>query len=162
MAPEQAAHVGVGRLGRPQLLAQQVDQQQIALAHQLPQWPPGLAQQPLIGVEHQHPVAPHVLQSGIAGWGEIPRPGQLVHDGTAACGDGDGGITGAGVQHHHLVYEAGHRGQAALQPLRFVAHDHREAEHGRGSAHPFQTGRREGICKGDPLTLAAFHFAFNS
>ena len=114
----------------------------------------GLGQQPLVGIEHEHPVAVHVPQGLIAGRREIPWPGQLVHHRTAALGDGDGGIAGTGVQQHHLIDEARHRGQAALQPLGFVAHDHRETEHG-----PDGDGARNGQLGSSSVGEASARFS---
>ena len=130
VAPEQAAHIGVGRLHRAALVAQQVDQQHIRLGHQGPQRRHGFWPQALIGVEHQHPVAAHPLQGLVAGRGEVARPVDPLHPRPHRLGKGHGVVGGAGVHHHHLVHEALHRAQAVFDLRRFVAHDHREAEHG--------------------------------
>ena len=50
---------------------------------------------------------------------------------TGSLGNGHRGIGGAGVHHHHLVGEALHGAQALPETRLFIAHDHREAEHGR-------------------------------
>ena len=132
VAAEQATHVGVGRLQRSQLLAQQVDQQQLRLLHQLPHWFAGLGPQLLIGIEHQHPVAADPLQGLVAGRCEISRPVDPMHGRPQPLGDRHRVVAGAGVHHHHLVDETLHRAQAGREPLRLVAHDHRQAEHGGG------------------------------
>ena len=129
VASKQAAHIGVRGLRRPKFMAQQVDQQQVGIGHQLPQRLSGLVAEHLIGIEHQHPVAADVFQGRVAGRAEVARPGHVVHHGPAALGNGRGVVTGSRVDQHHLVDESPHRGQAALQSLGFVAHDHREAEH---------------------------------
>ena len=143
MAAEQPAHAGIGRLGCPQLLAQQIDHQQIGLCHQLAQRLFGGFLQQLIRIEHQHPVALHVLKGLVARRGEIPGPGHGVHHRPAALGDGHGGVLGAGVEQHHLINKPRHGGQAGLQPLGLIAHDHREAQHGQ-----WRRGIRSGSLKG--------------
>ena len=130
MAAEQAAHAGVGRLQRPLLLPQQGDHQQLGPGHELQQRPAGFGAEPFIGIEHQHPVAPHQLQGPVARRGEVAGPGHRGHHSPAAFSDRHRVVAGAGVEHHHLVHEAGHRGQSRINPLGLIAHDHREAEPG--------------------------------
>ena len=131
VAAEQTTDAGIGSHGSPHLVAQQVDHQHIGLGHQGFECWDGLGAQLFIGVQHQHPVAVEKLQGLVAGWGEVPRPGNLLNPGSGRFGDGHRRIGGAGVHHHHLVGEALHGAQALPETRLFIAHDHREAEHGR-------------------------------
>ena len=134
MAAEEAAHIRVRRLHRPALVAQQIDHQHIWLGHQGPQRRHRLRPQALIGIEHQHPVAVHPLQGLVAGRGKVARPLDLLHARAHRLCQGRCVVGGAGVHHHHLVDEALHRTQAVFDLCRFIAHDHREAEHGGGAS----------------------------
>ena len=129
MASEQATDPGIGSHGRATLVAQQVDHQHIRLGHQGAQGGDGLLPQLFIGIEHQHPVAAHMAERCVPGRSEVSRPGDAFHPGAGRFGHGDGVVTRAGVHHHHLVGQASDRAEACLQPLRLVAHDHRETEH---------------------------------
>ena len=61
MAAKQPADAGIGRLPGALFQAQQIDQQQIRLGHQLLERLLGLLLQEFIGIEHQHPIPPHML-----------------------------------------------------------------------------------------------------
>ena len=161
MAAKQPAHAGIGGLPGSLLQAQQIDQQQIRLGHQLLERLLGLLLQEFIGIEHQHPIPPHMLEGLIAGGGEIPWPDHLVHLSPPALGDGHGGVAGAGVEQHHLIDKAGHRSQAALQPFRFIANDHREAEPDRGHqlSHSTVAGAR-GLRKGSAASSERWNSFF--
>ena len=87
MAPKQPAHIGIGRLVGTQFQAQQVDQQQILLGHQLLQGGMRLGAEHLVGIEHQHPVTLHMVEGFIAGRRKVTRPGDVVHHGTTTGGN---------------------------------------------------------------------------
>jgi len=128
---EQAADAGVGRLHGAVLVAQQVDHQHIGLGHQrLQRWLDGINEL-FIGIEHQHPIAAHKFQGFVACWREIAGPFDLFHPRAGFLGDGDGVVGGTGVDHHQLIAKPFDALEACAELLLFIAHDHREAEHGR-------------------------------
>ena len=131
VAAEQTADAGVGSHGGTQLVAQQVDHQHIGLGHQRFEAGDDFRPQLLVSVQHQHPVALEKLQGLIAGRGEVTGPVDPLHPGAGSLRDGDGGVGGARIHHHHLVSQSAHGCQAGRESGLLVAHDHREAEHRR-------------------------------
>ena len=104
---------------------------------------PGPGGQPLVGVEHEHPVAAGEIEGGVAGVGEA-GPGTLGHLRSGGAGQLEGAVTAAGVDDHDLVDRPSDRGEAAGEQLLLVAGDdaERELRHASGSE---QGGGQRGV-----------------
>ena len=71
-----------------------------------------------------------MLEREIAGGGEIIAPIEMMHFGPVCLGNLHRAIGGAGVHHHYLMRHAIKGGQALIEELLFVFHDHADAQTG--------------------------------
>ena len=89
----------------------------------------------LVGIEPEHPVPRGVAQRLVARLAERAGPLEIHDERAVLGGDLAGAVAGAGVDHHHLVHVASHRGQAAGQQLLLVLDDHAQRHRRRRQAH---------------------------
>ena len=83
---------------------------------------------PFVGVDDDAPVGAGQLQRGVAGGGEVVAPFEVAHARARGTRERDGGVGGAGVEHHHLVDAIGDARQRAHDARRLVAHDHHQRD----------------------------------
>src|SRR5271154_1628164 len=86
--------------------------------------------QPLVRIQHQHPIALHRLQRLVSRRREVVCPRNLNHLRVVLPGDCYRFVCRAGVRDHNFIHDSPHALQASRQRRRCVPHNHRKC-HGR-------------------------------
>ena len=138
-----AKHTSTGELGRAQLatvdrgvLQQQskaVDLQRHVVPEQRAQHADALGQQALVGVQHQHPVAPHALERLVARRGKTVVPVESDETRAVLAGNVRCAVRGARVDaDDHLIHQAPNRVEHPVQQVPFVVRNGTQRQaHGR-------------------------------